>query len=71
MLGKVARCRAGSDTRRPKAKAIRLVRDQVAEYPSEWATISTVAGRLGMSAETLRKRLRQQEINDGEVPVSD
>jgi len=46
-----------------KAKAIRLVRDHVGDYPSEWAAISTVAGRLGMSAETLRKWIRQQEID--------
>jgi transposase len=49
-------------------KAIRLVRDHVGDYPSEWAAISTVAGRLGMSPETLRKWIRQQEINSGEAP---
>lgn len=51
-----------------KDKAIRLVRDHVGDYPSEWAAISTVAGRLGMSAETLRKWLRQREIDDGAAP---
>lgn len=50
-----------------KAKAIRLVRDHVGDYDSEWAAISTVAGRLGMSAETLRKWIRQAEIDTGQA----
>ena len=37
-----------------KAKAIRLVREHAGDYPSEYAAISAVAGRIGMSAETLR-----------------
>ena len=44
-----------------RAQAMRLVRDHVDEYPSEWAAISAVAYRLGISAETLRVWLRQQE----------
>jgi transposase-like protein len=35
-----------------KAKAIRLVREHEGDYPSQWAAISAVASRLGMSAET-------------------
>lgn len=50
-----------------KAKAIRLVRDHVGDYESEWAAITTVAGRLGMSAETLRKWIRQAEIDTGQA----
>ncbi len=38
-----------------KAKAIRLVREHAGDYESEYAAISAVAGRLGMSSETLRK----------------
>ena len=38
-----------------KAKAIRLVGEHAGDYPSEYAAITAVAGRLGMSAETLRK----------------
>jgi transposase len=44
-----------------KAQAIRLVRDHEGEYPSEWAAITAVSFRLGMSAETLRLWLRQEE----------
>ncbi len=51
-----------------KAKAVRLVREHARDYPSEWAAISAVAGRLGMSAETVRKWLRQAETDEGHRP---
>ena len=42
-----------------KAKAIRLVCEHAGDYPTRWAAIRAVSGRLGMSAETLRKWIRQ------------
>lgn len=48
-----------------RAKAIRLVRDHVGDYDSEWAAISTVSARMGMNAETLRKWLRQAAVEEG------
>src|SRR5260221_12540676 len=51
-----------------KAKAIRLVREHAGDYPSEYAAISAVAGRLGMSAETLRKWIRQAAVDEGQAP---
>ena len=48
-----------------KSKAVRLVRDHVDDYVSEWEAIKTVASRLGMGAETLRKWVRQAEIDEG------
>ena len=50
-----------------RAKAVRLVRDHVGDYVTEWAAIKAVSGRLGMSAETLRKWLRQSEVEAGEA----
>jgi transposase len=50
-----------------KAKAIRLVREHAGDYPTEWAAITAVSGRLGMSAETLRKWIRQAEVDEGAV----
>lgn len=51
-----------------REKAVRLVRDHVGDYETEWAAIKAVSGRLGMSAETLRKWFRQFEVDAGQVP---
>ena len=51
-----------------KAKAIRLVGEHAGDYPSEYAAITAVSRRLGMSAETLRKWIRQAEVDDGNAP---
>ena len=51
-----------------KAKAIRLVREHAGDYPTEWAAITAVSGRLGMSAETLRKWIRQAAVDEGQAP---
>src|SRR5690348_6565537 len=48
-----------------KAKAVRLVREHRADYPTEYAAITAVAGRLGMSPETLRLWIRQDEVDSG------
>lgn len=54
--------------RETRAKAVRLVKDHVSDYESEWAAIRAVSGRLGMSAETLRLWVRQPEIDAGQAP---
>jgi transposase len=51
-----------------RAKAIRLVREHVGDYPTEYAAITAVAGRLGMTPETLRKWIRQAQVDEGEAP---
>ena len=48
-----------------RARAIRLVREHAGDYPSEYAAITAVSGRLGMAAETLRKWLRQAQVDAG------
>jgi transposase len=49
-----------------KARAVRLVREHRDDYESEWAAMKAIAGRLGMSAETLRKWVRQAAVDSGE-----
>jgi transposase len=51
-----------------KAKAIRLVREHAGDYATQWAAIRAVSSRLGMSSETLRKWIRQAEVDEGAAP---
>jgi transposase len=50
-----------------KARAVRLVREHRDDYDSEWAAMKAIASRLGMNTETLRKWVRQAEIDAGEA----
>ncbi|OFV80343.1 MAG: transposase [Acidobacteria bacterium RBG_16_64_8] len=38
------------------------------EYDSQWAAISSIATKLGMTPETLRKWVRRAEIDEGQRP---
>ena len=51
-----------------KARAVRLVREHRDDYESEWAAMKAISGRLGMNPETLRRWVRQTEIDAGEAP---
>jgi transposase len=46
-----------------RAKAVRLVQEHRSDYESEYAAIKAVSARLGMTAETLRKWVRQSEVD--------
>ncbi len=48
------------------AKAVRPVLEHRDDYPSEWAAITAVSKRRGMTAETLRSRIRQHQTDDGQ-----
>jgi transposase len=48
-----------------RAKAVRLVGEARAEHDSEWAAITSVATKLGMTAETVRKWVRRSQVDSG------
>ena len=66
LIGKVASMPSKYDEQ-TRTKAVRLVQDHRDDYASEWEAITAVSGRLGMNAETLRKWLRQAEVDNGQV----
>jgi transposase-like protein len=49
-------------------RAVRLVREHEGEYPSQWAAITSIATKCGMTAETLRKWVRLAEVDSGARP---
>jgi transposase len=51
-----------------ETKAIRLFRDHAGDYDSPWAAMCAISGRLGMTAETLRKWVRQADVDEGQAP---
>ncbi len=49
-------------------RAVRLVFEQQSTHESQWAAIQSVASKLGCTAETLRRWVRQQERDGGTRP---
>jgi len=46
-------------------RAVRLVFEHESEYDSQWAAIGSIASKIGCTAETLRKWVRQAERDQG------
>ena len=60
--------RVGKYPEAVRRQAVRLVVEHRGEYESEWAAITSIASKSGMTAETLRKWVRQAEIDEGLRP---
>jgi transposase-like protein len=48
-----------------KERAVRLVFEHAGEHESQWAAIGSIASKIGCTAETLRKWVRQAERDQG------
>ena len=48
-----------------RERAVRMVFEHRGEYDSEWEAICSIAEKIGCSSETLRKWVRQTEVDSG------
>lgn len=48
-----------------RERAVRMVFEHEHDYPSQWAAIKSIAEKIGSTAETLRKWVRQAEQDQG------
>jgi transposase len=54
--------------REVRERAVRMVFEHRHEYDSQWAAITSIAEKFGMTAETLRGWVRQAEVDTGHRP---
>ena len=48
-----------------RERAVRMLHEQEASHNSRWAALQSIAGKIGCSAETLRKWVDRAEIDSG------
>jgi transposase-like protein len=53
-----------------RQRAVRMVLDYGGDHASQWAAIGSIAAKIGCTAETLRKWVRQAERDAGQRPGS-
>jgi transposase len=51
-----------------RERAVRLVFEQQGAHESQWAAITSIAGKIGCTAETLRNWVRRAERDAGKRP---
>ena len=48
-----------------RQRAVRMVLEHGGDHASQWAAIGSIAGKIGCTAETLRRWVRQAERDEG------
>jgi len=51
-----------------RQRAVRMVLDHGGDHASQWAAMVSIAGKIGCTAETLRRWVRQAERDAGQRP---
>lgn len=51
-----------------RERAVRMVGEHLNEYSSQWAAIASIAGKIGCTAESLRRWVQSSERDSGKRP---
>ena len=51
-----------------RARAVRMVLDHESEHSSRWATVSSIAAKIGCAAHTLHEWVKKAEVDSGQKP---
>ena len=51
-----------------RERAVRMVLESEADYPSQWQAIQSVASKIGCSPDSLKGWLKRTQIDAGEIP---
>jgi transposase len=51
-----------------RERAVRMVLDHQGEYPTQWAAIESIAGKIGCTSQSLHRWVRQAERDSGRRP---
>ncbi|WP_109366586.1 IS3 family transposase [Ochrobactrum soli] len=51
-----------------RARAVRMVLDHEGEYSSRWAAVSSIAAKIGCTAQTLNEWVKRAEVDSGSRP---
>jgi len=60
--------RPGRYPQEVRERAVRMVFEHQDQHPSQWAAITSIATKFGVSSETLRKWVRRAEVDGGLRP---